>query len=172
MEPGSLFERVTSHLDQAAGAVEQRMLQALRTLVWLIAAIAFTLLAVAFSVSALIVALWDTQHLLPLIIPAVSCALLAVLFGFIFARSVRLRQRSTLSVGAGPLPRLPDTTGAARRGHRLGWLMAIVGLLYLGPSREFLALAVRLRGVLALIGHALHLAQLVSRGRSSGARTP
>jgi hypothetical protein len=173
MERSTLFGRVTTHLDRAAGELEYRLLHAVRSLVWLIATIACALLAVAFSTAALIVSLWDTQHLLPLIVPAITCAVLALLFGFIAARTLRERPLATILGGTGPqAPGMPGegAPGLLRRGHGLGWLVAALGLLYLGPSRKFLGLAVRTRGLVALLAHAAHLVQFFSRGRARGAR--
>jgi uncharacterized membrane protein YqjE len=177
MEPSTLFGRVTTHLDRAAGELEYRLLHAVRSLVWVIATIAFALLAVAFSTAALIVSLWDTQHLLPLIVPAVTCALLALLFGFFAARTLRERPLATI-IGTGA--RAPPATagqelgspppGLLRRGHPLAWIMAALGLLYLGPSREFLALAVRTRGLVALLAHAAHVVHFFARKRVRGVR--
>jgi hypothetical protein len=171
MEPGTLFEKLTAHLNRAAGEVEERVLHALRTLVWLIATIACAVLAVTFSVTALIVSMWDTQHLLPLIVPAITCALLAALFAWFAARS----HKAHAATDSGALTRAgatADMGGAAHRhGHPLAWLVALAGLLYLGPSREFLALAVRLRGVLALLGQASYLAQRFARRRPGDARS-
>lgn len=171
MEPSTLFGRVTSHLDRTAGEVEYRLLHAVRSLVWLIATIACALLAVAFSTAALIVSLWDTQHLLPLIVPAITFAVLALVFGFFALRALRRHPPGTLirapgaPIGEGALP-----PGLLRRGHPLAWMVAALGLLYLGPSREFLALAVRARGLVALLSHAAHLVHLFSRGRARGVR--
>lgn len=175
MEPSTFFGRITAHLDRTAGEVEYRLLHAVRSLVWLIATIACGLLAVAFSTAALIVSLWDTQHLLPLIVPAVTCALLALLFGFFAARTLRAHRLGTIvDVTGAPLPpgdhRGPATQGLLRRGHPLAWMVAALGLLYLGPSREFLALAVRARGLVALLSHASHLVQWLSRARTRGVR--
>src|SRR5215469_5791022 len=175
MERSTLFGRVTTHLDRAAGELEYRLLHAVRSLVWLIATIACALLAVAFSTAALIVSLWDTQHLLPLIVPAITCAVLALLFGFFAARTLRAHPLSTLIGGASvqgapgaPGPGQGPPQGLLRRGHPLAWIMAAVGLLYLGPSREFVGLAVRLRGVVALLSHAAHFVHLFSRARARG----
>jgi hypothetical protein len=170
MEPGTLFERLTSHLDRAAGDVEYRLLHAVRSLVWLIATAACGLMAVTFSTAALIVSLWDTQHLLPLIVPAITCALLAGLFGFFAVRSLRTPPVAAVSVGSVATGSPGAAQGLLRRGHPLAWILAGLGLLYLGPSRELVALAVRFRGVMALLAHAAHLMHLFSRARTRGAR--
>jgi hypothetical protein len=171
MELGNVFERLTKHLDRAAGSIEQRLLHALRTLGWLVAALACWLLALIFGLSALIVSLWGTQHVLPLLVPTGVCVALALLFGFMTARSLRnRRQRRALAGTPDAVAPADDPSGSAQRsGHPLAWLMALAGLLYLGPSREFAALALRLRGVLALVAHAMHLARLFARKRSGGA---
>ena len=176
MEPSTLFGRVTTHLDRAAGELEYRLLHAVRSLVWVIATIACALLAVAFSTAALIVSLWDTQHLLPLIVPAITCALLALLFGFFAARTLRERPLAAILGGTGALPgaagqeRGSPPPGLLRRRHPLAWIMAALGLLYLGPSREFLALAVRTRGLVALLSHAAHVVHFFARRRTRGVR--
>lgn len=176
MEPRTLFGRVSTHLDRAAGELEYRLLHAVRSLVWVIATIACALLAVAFSTAALIVSLWDTQHLLPLIVPAITCALLALLFGFFAARTLRERPLAAIIGGSGALAppgtggQEPGPPGLLRRGHPLAWMMAALGLLYLGPSREFLALAVRTRGLVALLSHAAHVVHFFTRKRARGMR--
>jgi hypothetical protein len=95
---------------------------------------------------------------------------LALLFGFIAARTLRERPLATILGGTGPRAPGEGAPGLLRRGHGLGWLMAALGLLYLGPSRKVLGLAVRTRGLLALLAHAAHLVQFFSRGRARGAR--
>lgn len=116
-----------------------RLRTAARTLVWLIVALVCAVVASVLGVTALIVSLWDTQRLATLVPPAIGFAVLAVLFGVVAARTLR-------------------TTAAVD-----GWIGALVSLLFLGGSRELLARALRLRAVLALIAHALHVLRLFSR---------
>jgi hypothetical protein len=49
-------------------------------------------------------------------------------------------------------------------------MVALLSLLFLGGSRELLALALRFRAVLALLAHALHVLQLFSRRRGARLR--
>ncbi len=106
---------------------------------WVIVALVCAVVASVLGVTALIVSLWDTQRLATLVPPAIGFAVLAVLFGVVAARTLR-------------------TTAAVD-----GWIGALVSLLFLGGSRELLARALRLRAVLALIAHALHVLRLFSR---------
>jgi hypothetical protein len=59
------------------------------------------------------------------------------------------------------------TANPARRFHPQTWIVALLSLLVLGGSRELVALALRLRAVLALVAHALHVLQLFSRRRAA-----
>jgi hypothetical protein len=134
-----------------------RLGHAARTLVWVSVALVCAVVASVLGVTALIVSLWDTQRLSTLVPPAIGFAVLAVLFGVVAARTLRAPDgQTTLSTYT------PDT-GSRRRHHPLAWIVALVSLLLLGGSRELLALALRLRAVLALIAHALHVLRLFSR---------
>jgi hypothetical protein len=114
-----------------------RLEHATRSLVWIIAALVCAMLASVLGMTGLLASLWDAQHLVLLLAPGVGFAILALLFGLATART------------------LPQ-----RRHHPLTWIVALVSLLFLGGSREFLALALRLRAAVALLAHALHVLQL------------
>ena len=83
-------------------------------------------------------------------------------------------QRAAPAVSSGTLStwQPPASPGApeahptpGRRLRPLTWMVALLSLLFLGGSRELLALALRFRAVLALIAHALHVLELFSRRR-------
>jgi uncharacterized membrane protein YqjE len=78
-----------TRLDLAAVELEIHLLALARMLVWAVAAIVCGLLAVAFSVTALIAALWDTHRSLGLLAGSVVFVGLAVLFGIVGARAFR-----------------------------------------------------------------------------------
>lgn len=142
-----------------------RLRTAARTLVWLSVALVCAMIASVLGVTALFVSLWDTQHLMTLVAPAIGFAVLAVLFGVVAARTLR----TTAAVDGWIAPdgqtmlstHTPDT-GSRRRHHPLAWIVALVSLVFLGGSRELLALALRFRAVLTLIAHALHVLRLFS----------
>jgi hypothetical protein len=120
-----------------------RLGHAARALLWLIAALVCAMVAGVLGMTALIVSLWDARPVVALVAAGIGCAILAALFGVIGA--------------ANP----------ARRFHPQAWIVALLSLLVLGGSRELVALALRLRAVLALVAHALHVLQLFSRRRAA-----
>jgi hypothetical protein len=139
-----------------------------RTLVWVIVALVCALLASVLGMTALIVSLWDTQHLMSLVAPAIGFAVFALLFGVIAARTLRAAPGvagGTIVPGNVDGWLTPDghATPSTHRHHPLAWIVALASLLFLGGSRELLALALRFRAVLALIAHALHVLRLFSR---------
>jgi uncharacterized membrane protein YqjE len=78
-----------TRLDLAAVELEIHLQALARMLVWAVAAIVCGLLAVAFSVTALIAALWDTHRSLGLLAGSAMFVALAVLFGIVGARAIR-----------------------------------------------------------------------------------
>ena len=78
-----------TRLDLAAVELEIHLLGLMRMLVWAVAAIVCGLLAIAFSVTALIAALWDTHRSLGLLGGSLLFIALAVLFGIVGARAFR-----------------------------------------------------------------------------------
>ncbi len=161
---GTLIDTVMSRLGTAG-----------RTLVWVIVTLVCAMLASVLGVTALIVSLWDTQHLMRLIAPALGFAVLAMVFGIVAARTLRARPADSVDAvsgnvdgwiapaGATSLSTRTTDAGSGGRQRPLAWIAALVGLLLLGGSREFLALALRFRALLALIAHALHVLRLFSR---------
>jgi hypothetical protein len=151
-----------------------RLGHAARALVWLIAALVCAMVASVLGMTALIVSLWDARSVVALVAPGIGFAILAALFGVIGVRTLRA-QRAAAAVAAGmPAPWSPaaaqtaaDAPASPAHRHRpLRWIAALLGLLALGGSREIVALALRLRAVLVLVAHALHVLQLFSRRRA------
>jgi uncharacterized membrane protein YqjE len=78
-----------TRLDLAAVELELHLLALARMLVWAMAALLCVVIAAAFSVTAMVAALWDTHRLLGLFAAALLFIALAVLFGIVGARSFR-----------------------------------------------------------------------------------
>ena len=87
----SALEAVKTRLDLAAVEVEIYLLRIVQMLVWVVAAIACGLLALAFGLVAVIVALWDTHRIAGLLGGTLLFVVLAILFGSIGARTLRNR---------------------------------------------------------------------------------
>ena len=84
-----LAQALHTRLDLAAVELEIYLLRLARLLAWALAAIACVLLALAFGVAALIVALWDTHRTLGLLGGAAFFVALAALLGYTTLRSLR-----------------------------------------------------------------------------------
>jgi uncharacterized membrane protein YqjE len=78
-----------TRLDLAAVELEIHLLSTARMLAWAIAALVCVVVAAAFSVTALVAALWDTHRLLGLLAASLLFVLLAVVFGVVGARAFR-----------------------------------------------------------------------------------
>jgi hypothetical protein len=168
------IENLSTVLDTAVS----RLGEAARTLAWLLAALVCAMVASVLGMTALIVSLWDSQHSLALLAPGIAFAILAAVLGVLAARALHA-QRAAAAVRSGTLttwqasasPGAPEARPNPEwRLRPLTWMVALLSLLFLGGSRELLALALRFRAVLALIAHALHVLQLFSRRR--GAHLP
>jgi uncharacterized membrane protein YqjE len=109
---GAAFDALRTRLDLAAVELEIHLLSLVRVLVWLMAAVACALLAVAFAVTALIVALWDTHRTLGLIGGTVAFLALAGVCGALGARTLR-RQPGVLD---GSLQQLREDEASVRSG--------------------------------------------------------
>jgi len=86
---GAAFDALRTRLDLAAVELEIHLLSLVRVLVWLMAAVACALLAVAFAVTALVVALWDTHRTLGLIGGTLAFLALAGVCAALGARTLR-----------------------------------------------------------------------------------
>lgn len=85
------LDALKTRLDLAAVELEIHLLGTVRVLMWAVAAIVCGLLALAFAVTALIFALWDTHRTLGLIAGSVAFVVLAGAFAFVGARTFRNR---------------------------------------------------------------------------------
>jgi uncharacterized membrane protein YqjE len=85
------IETLRTRLDLAAVEFEIHLLVLIRTMVWAIGAIACVLTAFAFALTALVVSLWDTHRMLALLGGSGAFVALAVLFGWLGARTLRGR---------------------------------------------------------------------------------
>ena len=102
-----------TRLDLAAVELEIHLLGLARMLVWAVAAIVCGLLAVAFSVTALIAALWDTHRSLGLLAGSLLFIVLGVVFGIVGARAFRGRS-GILAGSLGQLEEDYKSMGAGR----------------------------------------------------------
>jgi uncharacterized membrane protein YqjE len=102
-----------TRLDLAAVELEIHLQALARMLVWAVAAIVCGLLAVAFSVTALIAALWDTHRSLGLLAGSALFVALAVIFGIVGARAIR-GQRGILSGSLEQLDEDYKSVGSSR----------------------------------------------------------
>jgi len=93
-----------TRLDLAAVELEIYLLVFARMLAWLFGAVACVLLALAFAVTALIAALWDTHRMLGLLGGSAAFVLLAALLGYLGMRTLRGRG----SVLSGTLAQLSE----------------------------------------------------------------
>lgn len=83
------FAAFRTRLDLAAVELEIHLLGLARMMVWAVAAIVCALLALAFGVTALVAAMWDTHRLLGLAIGCGGFIALTVIFGLTAARTLR-----------------------------------------------------------------------------------
>ena len=83
------IETLRTRVDLAATEFEIHLLTLVRVLVWAFGALTCILVALAFAVTALVVALWDTHRMLALLGGCGTFIALAVLFGWIGARTLR-----------------------------------------------------------------------------------
>jgi uncharacterized membrane protein YqjE len=84
-----VMDAVRTRLDLAAVELELHVRGLLRMLVWAFGALACALLALAFGVTALIVAFWNTHRMLALLGGSVLFIALAVTFGYLGMRTLR-----------------------------------------------------------------------------------
>ncbi|MGB6606078.1 MAG: phage holin family protein [Steroidobacteraceae bacterium] len=78
-----------TRLDLAAVELEMHLQSLARLLAWAIAGLLCVVVAVAFSVTALVAALWDTHRLLGLLLASLLFVALAVVCGIVGARAFR-----------------------------------------------------------------------------------
>jgi uncharacterized membrane protein YqjE len=89
-----VVEALRTRLDLAAVELEIHLLVLVRVLVYVMGAVACVLLALAFAVTALIVALWDTHRLAGLLGAVVVFLGLGALFGWLGTHTLRRTPRA------------------------------------------------------------------------------
>jgi len=85
----ALVEALRTRLDLAAVELELHLRALLRMLVWAVGAVACAMLALAFAVTALIVALWDTHRMLALLGGSLIFVALTATFVLLGMRTLR-----------------------------------------------------------------------------------
>jgi uncharacterized membrane protein YqjE len=85
----TLVEALRTRLDLAAVELELHLRALMRLLIWAVGAVACAMLALAFGVTALVVALWSTHRVLALLGGCLLFIVLAGLFGWLSARALR-----------------------------------------------------------------------------------
>jgi uncharacterized membrane protein YqjE len=85
------IEALRTRVDLAAVELEIHLLLLARTVAWMLGAVACVLLALAFGIIALIVALWDSHRMLGLLSGSLLFVLLAAVLGYVGLRSLRNR---------------------------------------------------------------------------------
>lgn len=85
------LDALRTRLDLAAVEVEIYLIRVLQMILWAIAALACALLAVVFGLVTIVVALWDSHRMLGLLGGTGLFVVLAVVFAFIGARTLRGR---------------------------------------------------------------------------------
>jgi uncharacterized membrane protein YqjE len=85
----ALLEALRTRIDLAAVEVEIHLRALLRLMIWAVGAMACAMLALAFAVTALVVALWSTHRMLALLGGSLVFVALTVLFGWLSARALR-----------------------------------------------------------------------------------
>lgn len=84
----AVLEALRTRLDLAAVELEIHLRALLRMLVWAIGAVACAMLALAFAVTALVVALWDTHRMLALFAGSLLFVALTVGFAWLGVRTL------------------------------------------------------------------------------------
>ena len=83
------LDALRTRLDLAAVEVEIYLIRFVQMILWVIAALACAVMALVFGLVTIVVALWDTHRMLGLLGGTGFFLALAVLFGFIGARTFR-----------------------------------------------------------------------------------
>jgi uncharacterized membrane protein YqjE len=87
----TILEALQTRLDLAAVELEMHLRALTRMLVCAAAAALCALLGLAFAMTAIVVSLWDTHRMSALISGSVVFVALAVLFGYLGMRTLRLQ---------------------------------------------------------------------------------
>ena len=87
----AVLEALRTRLDLAAVELEIHLRSLLRMLVWAIGAVACAMLALAFAVTALVVAVWDTHRMLALLLGSLVFVALTAGFAWLGVRTLRFQ---------------------------------------------------------------------------------
>jgi uncharacterized membrane protein YqjE len=104
------LDALKTRLDLAAVEVEIYLIRVMQMIMWALAALACALLALVFGLVSIVVALWDSHRMWGLLGGTALFVVLAVVFGFIGARTFRGRPH----VLAGSLQQLEHDQRSAR----------------------------------------------------------
>ena len=85
----ALVEALRTRIDLAAVELELHLRALLRLVIWAVGAVACAMLALAFGVTALVVALWSTHRMLALLGGSLVFVALTIVFGWLSARALR-----------------------------------------------------------------------------------
>jgi uncharacterized membrane protein YqjE len=87
----ALIEAARTRLDLAAVEAEIFLLRIIQVLLWALAAVACAVLALTFSIVAIVAALWDTHRMAGVLGGALLFLVLACICGFVASRTFRVR---------------------------------------------------------------------------------
>jgi uncharacterized membrane protein YqjE len=108
----ALLDALHTRVELAGVELEIHLRAWLRSLIWAVGAVACAMLGLAFGVTALIAAFWDTHRMLALLGGALLFIVLAAVFGYLGARALRVRP----DVLEGSLEQLAEDERRARGG--------------------------------------------------------
>ena len=106
----ALLEALHTRLELAGVELEIHLRALLRSLIWVVGAVACAMLGLAFAVMAVIAALWSTHRMLAFLGGTLMFIALAAIFGYLGARALRVRP----DVLEGSLEQLADDERRAR----------------------------------------------------------
>lgn len=85
----TVLDAFRTRLDLAAVELELHLLALARMLVWAVAGLVCAVIAIAFGMTAVVAALWNTHRLLGLLLSGLVFVVLAVVCGIVGARAFR-----------------------------------------------------------------------------------
>jgi uncharacterized membrane protein YqjE len=86
----ALLEALHTRLELAGVELEIHLRALLRSLIWVVGAVACAMLGLAFAVMAVIAALWSTHRMLAFLGGTLMFIALAAIFGYLGARALRV----------------------------------------------------------------------------------
>jgi uncharacterized membrane protein YqjE len=108
----ALIDALHTRIELAGVELEIHVRALLRSLLWAVGAVACAMLALAFGVTALIAAFWDTHRMLALLGGSLLFIVMAAVFSYLAARTLRGRP----DVLAGSLGQLAQDERRVRGG--------------------------------------------------------